>query len=89
MHFIMELKTVLFGWSVMQRSCYVERPKMKSYEEFKGYQYRVEFDESSGRFESKPLAKMQADIAPILFMPKRAVKEPTRITKKEKRYASF
>jgi hypothetical protein len=89
MNYFKELKTVLLGWSQMRRSCYVEKPAMKNYEEFKGYQYRVEFDESSGRFESKPLAKMQADIAPILFMPKRAVKEPTRITKKEKRYASF
>jgi cytochrome c biogenesis protein ResB len=87
MHFIHELKTILFGWSQMRRSCYVERPAMKNYEEFKGYQYRVEFDEESGQFVNRALAKPQAVKEPILFVPTKPSKAVAVQSKKERRYA--
>jgi hypothetical protein len=74
MNYFKELKTVLLGWSQMRRSCYVEKPAMKNYEEFEACKSRVELDEDRGRFISRPLTRSQDVNALILFAPKKSSK---------------
>jgi hypothetical protein len=85
MRFFRELKTVLFGWPVMQRKCFVEnKPPMKNYEEFKGYPYRLDFDPTSGTFVYKPLVMRNLAVAeaPLLFRPKASMPTQQVATKR-------
>jgi hypothetical protein len=73
MHFVQQLKIVLFGWHVMQRQCYVEKQSvMKNYEEIKGKVFKLEFDASSNSFIYMPLGApiQNRPAATLLFKPK-------------------
>jgi hypothetical protein len=73
MRMLRDLKVVLFGWQHMQRTCFVEKGAvMKNDEEFKGYQFRLDYDEGTKSFGYKPIGRtVPAKIEePILFRPK-------------------
>jgi hypothetical protein len=87
MRMLRDLKLVLFGWQNIERKCYVNRiAVMKNYEEFKGYQFRVDFDAASGSFGYKtvPLPSRVQVEEPILFRPKN---RPLQTAQKIKRTA--
>jgi hypothetical protein len=91
MHYLRELKTVLFGWHVMQRQCYVEKQSaMKNYEEFRGRTFKLEFDASSNSFGYVPLSTEipLKSAETILFKPKpKAQEKPNRSSSKTRRTA--
>jgi hypothetical protein len=73
MRMLQELRIALFGWQRMQRKCFVNgNAAMKNYQEFRGYQFRLDYDEASGSFGYKPLAQpiLLNVEKPLLFRPK-------------------
>jgi hypothetical protein len=73
MRMLRELSVMLFGWQRMQRQCFVKRNAgMKNYEEFKGYQFKLDYDSNSGTFGYTPLSPQAPETPerPILFRPK-------------------
>jgi hypothetical protein len=90
MHIVREYLTALFGWHVMQRQCYVEKQSlMKNYEEFRGQQFKLEFDVKGNIFNYVPLqgSSQLKSAETILFKPKSNLTEKITANTKVRRTA--